>query len=972
MSYTAPWTDIVSIQTDAAESLIQALDSDLAAGLGDTFKSVKLLLTLAQAVTSTPKTFTAELHHTLREALLTSISRSLPSRENVRDLTVAEVKAITTDLKAGQSSVAQDVVEPLLLDTYSLHDHKYVLELSRLAANVLEKAGFNRRDIERAIERARWELNSEFTRLVLEGADHRPHLVEHLKLRDTLGSRFEADLLRYRTELSRLGREPIFDEAFGIERLFVDLHVSVYRPEAPEQERWERCAEKLMPTVLSSLDDLQRVIFIEGGPGTGKSSFCKLLASRLARDKSTPYYPLFIRLRDPAVKPSVDNFQEMFEKALADKGFSIDTEFLRKRRFLFILDGFDELVISGGTRVNLRNFFHSLKEFQKKCSGGGTWQHKIVVTGRPMAIENPVQDIPESFQRLRIEPLGQKQLLEWLGNWGKVRGQQAAQRLKRALEQGGCLGKPKDRASKNTGEGLQIIARQTLLLYLIAKLDEDGHLTPELIQSEHPTTLYKAVVNWICGRTGDRQDWRNLTREDQKSLRRGLQAAGLAIFHSGREHVGMDRVRSVLKGDSKVLSFLEHGGTALLASFYFTEAAGAVEFSHKSFGEYLAAEAMLETLKKIGRTLDGEYLLELEQAARDWYGTFGARALTKEVALMLRDLLLEAFPDAQAESRQALTTRLIALDDQLLEEEWLNRGVVQRARMDHPEVGIRTLDINAHAALLHCSGWLIAAGAEDSQRAPEWFDRALHYSEGKLLNEASFARRKLAESRVESRIIRSDLSRVDFSGARLQGVVFDSNKLNHANFEGSNFFHGASSSNYRGRLGLLTPGSGGFNEVEACGANFSRTNLNSQRVFHCRVQQSDFSNARVGSCEFHDVNLTQTIFASSHISYARFSHSYFKKCNFRQAYVGRVEFLNCIFFGTCLEEAVFEYVNLTGTPLTPDILQGSRWGSFTCPLGVESTYPCDCPLHTYIASHPEAVLSKASSPPTAVPPDPQN
>lgn len=972
MSYTAPWTDIVSIQTDAAESLIQVLDSDLAAGLGDTFKSVKLLLTLAQAVTSTPKTFTAELHHTLREALLTSISRSLPSREYVRDLTVVEVKAITTDLKAGQSSVAQDVVEPLLLDTYSLHDHKYVLELSRLAANVLAQAGFNQRDIERAIERARWELNSEFTRLILERADRLPHLVEHLKLRDTLGSRFEADLLRYRMELSKLGGEPIFDETFGIDRLFVDLHVSVYRPDVPEKERWERCAEKLMPTVLSALDDLQRVIFIEGGPGTGKSSFCKLLASRLARDNSTPCYPLFIRLRDPAVKPSVDNFQEMLEKALADKGFSIDTEFLRKRRFLFILDGFDELVISGGTRVNLRNFFHSLKEFQKKCSGGGAWQHKIVVTGRPMAIENPVQDVPESFQRLRIEPLDQKQLLEWLGNWGKVRGQQAAQRLKRALEQGGCLGKPKDRASNNTGEGLQIIARQTLLLYLIAKLDEDGRLTPELIQSEHPTTLYKAVVDWICGRTGDRQDWRNLTREDQKSLRRGLQAAGLAIFQSGREHVGMDRVRAALKGDPKVLAFLEHGGTALLASFYFTEAAGAVEFSHKSFGEYLAAEAMLETLKRIGRTDDGEYLLELETAALHWYRTFGRRALTKEVALMLRDLMLDAFPDAQPEARQTLTNRLIELDDQLLEEEWLNQRVVQRSRDDHTEVGIRTLDINAHAALLHCTGWLIEAGAEDSEREPEWFEKALHYSEGKLLDAASFARRKLAGSRVGSRVIRSDLWGTDFSGAMLVGVTFESNSMQGANFEGSILFQDAKGASYQVGLGLLVPGSGGFNGVEAFGANFSRVGFFHQRVFDCRMQQSDFSMTRVECCSFHFAKLSQGHFASSRITYVRFSNTDFTESSFRKAHLGGVELLNCTFFGACLEEAVFEDVNLTGTPLSPDILRGSRWGAFTCPDGVASTDPCDCHLHTYIATHPEAVLSGASSDPAAVPPDPQN
>lgn len=971
MSYTASWKDIATIQADAAESLIQVLDSDLAAGLGDTFKSVKLLLTLAQAVTSTPKTFTAELHHTLREALLTSISRSLPSRENVRDLTVVEVKAITTDLKAGQSSVAQDVVEPLLLDTYSLHDHKYVLELSRLAANVLAQAGFNQRDIERAIERARWELNSEFTRLILERADRLPHLVEHLKLRDTLGSRFEADLLRYRMELSKLGGEPIFDETFGIDRLFVDLHVSVYRPDVPEKERWERCAEKLMPTVLSALDDLQRVIFIEGGPGTGKSSFCKLLASRLARDNSTPYYPLFIRLRDPAVKPSVDNFQEMFEKALADKGFSIDTEFLRKRRFLFILDGFDELVMSGGTRVNLRNFFYSLMKFQEKCAGGGTWQHKIVVTGRPMAIENPVQDVPESFQRLRIEPLDQKQLLEWLGNWGKVRGQQAAQRLKRALEQGGCLGKPKDRASKNTGEGLQIIARQTLLLYLIAKLDEDGHLTPELIQSEHPTTLYKAVVDWICGRTGDRQDWRNLTREDQKSLRRGLQVAGLAIFQSGREHVGMDRVRAALKGDSKVLSFLEHGGTALLASFYFTEAAGAVEFSHKSFGEYLAAEAMLETLKKIGRTDDGEYLLELETAARHWYATFGGRALTKEVALMLRDLMLEAFPDAQSEARQTLASRLIALDDQLLDEEWLNRGVVQRSRDDHLGVGIRTLDINAHSALLHCTGWLIAAGAEDSPRAPGWLEKALHYSEGKLLDEASFARRKLAGSRVGSRVIRSNLSGADFSGAVLGGVVFDFSRLDGANFANAKIRFGSSGSIFVGRRGIVSPGGGGFNSCILKNTNFSKAGLSVLAVCACRMQLCDFEGARIYGCTLWEVD-----FAGSRLRMSWVEGTIFDSCNFDGCDLSYAQFsegglLNCTFEAARLEGTEFRKVDATGSPLTPDILQGSRWGAFTCPLGVPSTDSCDCPLHTYIATHPEAMLSKASSDPNSVPPDPQ-
>ncbi len=174
---------------------------------------------------------------------------------------------------------------------------------------------------------------------------------------------------RYLTEIiANKPQEKVFDEDFSFADIYVSLEVKAVKSDGHINENATAHAIDLWAVELLKDDSKkQQVLFIQGAPGRGKSVFCRMFADWVRRELYPLYIPILIRLRD------IDNFDSDFDKTLglavgrdfvtSDRGWLTDGN----SRFLFILDGFDELILERGVNHGLQNFLRQVGAFQEKC-----------------------------------------------------------------------------------------------------------------------------------------------------------------------------------------------------------------------------------------------------------------------------------------------------------------------------------------------------------------------------------------------------------------------------------------------------------------------------------------------------------------------------------------------------------------------------------------------------------------------------
>jgi uncharacterized protein YjbI with pentapeptide repeats len=131
------------------------------------------------------------------------------------------------------------------------------------------------------------------------------------------------------------------------------------------------------------------------------------------------------------------------------------------------------------------------------------------------------------------------------------------------------------------------------------------------------------------------------------NFERLLETVALAAWYGDGRTTSRAEIEKLLPQDLKATwQELVTGGpgfTRLIAAFYIrqTEASAtsdAVEFTHKSFGEYLTARRLVREIERIckGRHVSAEYYSE-QQAIEEWARLTGAQAMTVDLLRFLRD-----------------------------------------------------------------------------------------------------------------------------------------------------------------------------------------------------------------------------------------------------------------------------------------------------------------------------------------------
>jgi formylglycine-generating enzyme required for sulfatase activity len=380
---------------------------------------------------------------------------------------------------------------------------------------------------------------------------------------------------------------------FAIDELYIPL-----RTRSVVKEEGEMLKERVDNDVLLQEALKKQRLFIKGDPGSGKTTFLRLIVYTLCQGRlgeSTKSWltfsdplplPLFIRVGAlsryisqytdrpgfacPTEKDSpqwllhyLESLSEEFKWKLSKDDF--DSE-LEEGRCMILLDGLDEAP-SREVRVHLSRLAGNLVKAYPKC--------QVVLTSRPAALADGADAVPLDFQTVEISLLDDRGIEDFLTRWCSIlyagasdKSERYKEELREALEH----------------SQIKVMAKTPVMLTALAVIHWNEKRLPE-----QRAELYESVLTWLFRSRAE--------KEGRK--RKLLQKLALAMFMDpdGRQRqVGLrwaaERLQSEFKPDGEdneaeqAEKFL-HG--EMVDSGVIVERELRLEFWHLSFQEYLAA-----------------------------------------------------------------------------------------------------------------------------------------------------------------------------------------------------------------------------------------------------------------------------------------------------------------------------------------------------------------------------------------------
>ncbi|MBD2068438.1 pentapeptide repeat-containing protein [Leptolyngbya sp. FACHB-671] len=446
--------------------------------------------------------------------------------------------------------------------------------------------------------------------------------------------------------IQRRPLERVFDEQFSFRDIYVPLKAQLIQKNGePDSNQSPVQIEQWARQLLNDVEKGDRVLFIQGGPGRGKSVFCRMFADWVRQHEHPRWTPILIRLRD--VRTLEKDFEETLRKAI-DRDFAEnDPGWLTDRniRFLFLLDGFDELLMEGRTSGGLEEFLRQVGRFQESCAHNSEKGHRILVTGRSLSLQSIERLMPPNLERVELLPMDDELQGQWLAQWGELVDADPTH-LKEILH------------DPRLPDRVQELTREPLLLYLLAAMHRDGELRLEMFEAASEASakvlIYQKTLDWVLTKQRPELLNRDLTELETEGLHRILAEAGLCVVQSGGESAAIAMIEERLKSDDNAKSLLEAAQNRLqdsplrnaLSAFYMEsgrKGSGFVEFTHKSFSEFLCAERLKEAIEDWSKGGDRrrEFYVPTEQMDWEIYDLLGYGGLTPEIVEYLMVLLIK-------------------------------------------------------------------------------------------------------------------------------------------------------------------------------------------------------------------------------------------------------------------------------------------------------------------------------------------
>jgi len=395
--------------------------------------------------------------------------------------------------------------------------------------------------------------------------------------------------------------------------------------------------EPLLDRVFRWLGDpgYDDAIVIQGAAGSGKSAFTLRLTQALLHQGLRP---IRVRLRNLVLDRHVS---ESIPRAVAlsrsgerarvrrPKDLFCDGDIFREEvsfgtalicPYVLILDGWDELDLA--STVDLRQRVEAmLEQVRAEYLVGTSVPIRVILTGRPSQLVAESRFLRRDTVVLTLRPFTPPQLGAFIGNIKRAlrssRFEHAAdvwpRRIRRDFSpmveryrtgfNARLEGQDADGAHSLEVLGLPLLAHIAMRLMVRWRGDLRGLLA-------NPSNLYRHLVDQTCrhaGRVDDHNEGSPGHRITGQELRQLLWATATALTVRGRENLSLAELQDTVdtapdEVEQRARAASEDPLAAMMVSFYFKggRREAGCEFLHKSFREYLFAEAVVHTLKRSG------------------------------------------------------------------------------------------------------------------------------------------------------------------------------------------------------------------------------------------------------------------------------------------------------------------------------------------------------------------------------------
>lgn len=479
----------------------------------------------------------------------------------------------------------------------------------------------------------------------------------------------------YAALLERRVQEGVFDEPFSLSQIYVPLN-AYYVEDSSEKgssEEIVRTGRQRRRVVVALEEELERwlngadsqdaIRVISGGPGSGKSSFARIFASRVAQRSKEKL--LFVPLH--LIDPTKDLIDEV-GRFVRDEGILVQNPLgpeSPEPKLLIIFDGLDELASQGKAAAETaRAFVREVEKTLEKRNLQGV-RLRVLISGRELVVQENESEFRRPRQILNLLPYFVPQqsdqrrrgilreeeeyhdptgLLKsdlrqiWWKNYGTI-SNQAFDRLPEELSR----------------PDLDEITAQPLLNYLVAlsftrdKLDFTKDINLNSIYADLVTAVHERAYE-------KRRVYVPIRHMTLDNFSRVLEEIGLAAWHGDGRTTSVSEIEEHCRasGLGGLLDVFQEGAragvTRLLAAFFFRQygqrPAGdpTFVFTHKSFGEYLTALRIVRAVERIARELtrrtddpDGGW--DERDALKHWAQISGPSAISQYLYAFLLDEL---------------------------------------------------------------------------------------------------------------------------------------------------------------------------------------------------------------------------------------------------------------------------------------------------------------------------------------------
>jgi Pentapeptide repeats (8 copies)/NACHT domain len=751
----------------------------------------------------------------------------------------------------------------------------------------LEEAGLSKKDAQQLTERVNWYT----PRYLNEIWSKSEEAIKHLGQPTFVDWRTEQERYQSLEDYLKKVIQPGPDErVFGessltFRHLYVPLEIErVDGQGKPISSRGIGIEEWVEEHLLDSTK--KEILFIQGEAGRGKSVFCRMFADRLRTSLYPSYTPILIRLRE--IRHLSQNFSDTLKNILQNQQFvTSDNNWLTRKdtRFLFFLDGFDELLLEGrGDSGGLKEFLQQVEQFQLGS------HHRFIITGRSLALQRMERLISQvkQLQRVELQPMSDLLKKEWFSRWATQFSQEEADAFQHFLRV--C---PRD-----VGD---VLAREPLLLYLLGRMHREERLNAAMFKGKEgiqaKVVIYNEVVRWVIEeqrKDGKDENFRlvGLRSED---LRDALTEVAVCVMQSGNEvaKVSFLEARLLAKDENNPMYSLLRKAhqdppisekkllNNVLTTFYIKPAEGdregSVEFAHKSFGEFLFAERLayaLEDWSKRGKDRRSKWSLSDEVMHREIYDLLGYGSLSKEVV----NYVMAMLKPTQTTLGRLENTQWCQLFDCLQdfylrwwEGEFIDAVKLPKEKMlslqEHipsrgEPFGLRQVDVHTGLNVLILLFELHRYGQSQEGLKQTLAFYPCGQPEEKAKFEASRLNRIIGysesiEARAFNRFISPFLREADLSGADLISA-----NLSKANLIGANLWKAKLISAYLQRADIIGANLSGadlrkadLSGADIIGANLSDTNLSGADLIGADLSGADLIGANLSGANLSGANL---------------------------------------------------------------------------------------------------------------------